>query len=131
MIFVFLRRFVGFSILFVHEHRSLLAHNGLSLRYQLHYQSGEWYALCFLTGVGTVFSVILIPKSSPDPDSNASYHQDYAYTKCWVEGGGRFGDFSCDSPWRLVQSALAFVATYTRTEIVGQGAQRPFVLWTG
>ncbi len=64
-------------------------------------------------------------------NSSEFYDGTYDYDTCWEEGGGAFGDFSCDSPWRLVDSALRFVAAHSAAELVAQGADRPFVLWTG
>ncbi|XP_043791985.1 acid sphingomyelinase-like phosphodiesterase 3a isoform X2 [Apis laboriosa] len=57
-----------------------------------------------------------------------------AATACWntrnggVGGGrktpGKFGDYGCDSPWELVESAAKAMKTYR-----GEGIE--FVLWTG
>ncbi len=69
----------------------------------------------------------------PPPARNSSdfYDGSYDYGTCWDEGAGEFGDFGCDSPWKLVQSALRFVSTYTAENLVGDGGERPFVIWTG
>lgn len=37
---------------------------------------------------------------------------------------GKFGDYGCDSPWELVESAAKAMKTYR-----GEGIE--FVLWTG
>jgi hypothetical protein len=33
----------------------------------------------------------------------------YDVNKCWIEGGGRFGDYNCDAPKALIESAINFV----------------------
>ena len=50
----------------------------------------------------------------------------YDMTSCWLEGGGTFGDYNCDSPLALIQSAIKFVQD--------ESAKLPadtFVIWTG
>lgn len=59
-----------------------------------------------------------------------TYHQSPDPTKvCFSSKGvpvtqaGMFGDFLCDSPYRLIQSAFRHMANHT--------APQDFVIWTG
>ena len=52
----------------------------------------------------------------------------YRYDICWEDGGaGEFGDFDCDAPVRLIQTAVDFIRDFEPED----GNEIKFVLWTG
>ncbi len=52
----------------------------------------------------------------------------YDTNKCWLEGGGQFGDYNCDSPMALIKSAIDFVQNETEELSLPPDT---FVIWTG
>ena len=52
----------------------------------------------------------------------------YDVTKCWIEGGGPFGDYNCDAPRALIESAIKFVQEETTRLALPSNT---FVIWTG
>lgn len=50
----------------------------------------------------------------------------YDYFQCWIMGGGKFGDYNCDSNEALIDSVLDFMNETSQ----GLGCN-PFVIWTG
>jgi len=46
---------------------------------------------------------------------------------CWTEKRGKFGDFSCDSPLSLIESATNFIKKYEESSI----DPADFIIWTG
>jgi hypothetical protein len=52
----------------------------------------------------------------------------YDTYKCWLAGGGEFGDYNCDSPMALIKSAIDFVQKETEALTLPKDT---FVIWTG
>ena len=59
-------------------------------------------------------------------DDKIYYLGDYAYDICWGNATGEFGDYNCDSPVRLVQSAVDFIKNHSKTM-----ENVDFIIWTG
>ena len=53
---------------------------------------------------------------------------DYKYDTCWGRAQGQFGDYNCDSPMKLIKSAVNFVKNHSETITDGDVK---FVIWTG
>ena len=58
-------------------------------------------------------------------DSKDYFIGNYSYETCWGNASGPYGDYNCDSPIQLMESAIQFIGEYSENIDVS------FVVWTG